>query len=136
MPKRKGDPDSVHLALFPEARAADAALEQDFAVLVAWRERVTAALEPFRAAKHKSVDAAVTVHAPAAEHAVLANYADELADLFIVSAVALADAGGAQVHAVDVAEHPGPRCERCWKHYERLAAKPPDVCERCAEALS
>jgi isoleucyl-tRNA synthetase len=133
MPKRNGDPDSVHLALFPAVRAADIALEQDFAVLVAWRDRVTAALEPFRAAKHKSVDAAVTLHAPVGERVVLAKYGDELVDLFIVSAVALADASGEP--RVDVAEHAGPRCERCWKHYDRLAANPPDVCERCAEAL-
>src|SRR5262249_14556172 len=63
MPKRKADPTSVHLALFPEARAADANIVREFDELLAWRERVTKALEPFRAAKNKSVDAKVTLQA-------------------------------------------------------------------------
>jgi isoleucyl-tRNA synthetase len=133
MPKRAGDPDSVHIAVFPDVRAPDEAVLRDFDIVLAWRERVTRALEPFRAAKHKSVDAAVVLHAPAAEHAVLARYAGELADLFIVSAVTLVE--GAEA-SVEVAEHPGPRCERCWKHFDRLAREPADVCERCASALA
>ena len=130
LPKRQGDPDSVHLAVFPAARAADEALEHDFAVLLAWRERATKALEPFRAEKRRSVDAKLTLRA-GGDRAVLERYQAELADLFIVSAVAIADGPD----TIEVAEHTGPRCERCWKHYERLAAEPPDVCERCAEAL-
>ena len=135
MPRRAGDPDSVHLATYPEVRPtgdADAALVADFAVLIAWRERVTKELEPFRAAKHKSVDARVTLHPSAKDRAVLERYAGELADLFIVSAVEIGDSGD----TVDVVAHTGPRCERCWKHFERLAAEPDDVCERCAAALT
>jgi hypothetical protein len=56
---------------------------------------------------------------------------DELADLFIVSGVAITKGDG----TVSVEAHPGPRCERCWKHFDALAADPPDVCARCAEAL-
>jgi predicted amidophosphoribosyltransferase len=37
--------------------------------------------------------------------------------------------------SVQVTEHLGPKCARCWKHYEQLAKDPNDVCERCAEAL-
>jgi isoleucyl-tRNA synthetase len=132
MPKRAGDPSSVHLATFSEAGASDAALVADFAVVLAWRERVTKALEPFRAQKRKSVDAMVTLHANAADRAVLARYADELADVFIVSTVTVSDGDG----SVTVADHAGPRCERCWKHYDHLAAEPNDVCERCAAALA
>ena len=136
LPRRAGDPDSVHLATYPEVRPtgeADAALVADFAVLIAWRERVTKALEPFRAAKHKSVDARVTLHPPDADRAVLARYAGELADLFIVSEALL---GAEGTEPVDVMEHAGPRCERCWKHFDALAAEPSDVCERCASALA
>ena len=131
LPKQLGDPDSVHLAVFPAAQAADERLAADFAVLLAWRERVTKALEPFRAQKNKSVDAAVTVRAGAPDREVLARYRSELADLFIVSAVELTDGDG----TVTVAAHPGPRCERCWKHFDSLAPEPNDVCTRCAEAL-
>jgi isoleucyl-tRNA synthetase len=136
MPKRQGDPASVHIALFPEGpkveASAPAELVKDFEVLLAWRERVTKELEPFRAQKHKSVDAAVTLGASPADRVVLTRYAGELADLFIVSAVTIAEGNG----TVTVVEHPGPRCERCWKHFDKLAADPNDVCERCAAALA
>ena len=132
LPKRAGDPDSVHIAEFPAVLPAIDDLAADFAVLLGWRERVTRALEPFRAAKHKSVDAGVTLHAPAAESGVLERYLAELPDLFIVSSVEIAAAGEA---SVVVHEHTGPRCERCWKHYAQLATEPNDVCERCALAL-
>ena len=136
LPKRAGDPDSVHLAEFPAVREPDAAITADFAVLLAWRERVTKALEPFRAAKHKSVDARVTLHPGAADREVLARYAGELADLFIVSGVVLGAPGQGAEGAVDVAEHAGARCARCWKRFDALAPEPDDVCVRCAAALS
>ncbi|HEY4243863.1 MAG TPA: isoleucine--tRNA ligase [Kofleriaceae bacterium] len=135
LPKRAGDPDSVHLAAFPEVSTdhVDAGpLGTDFAVLLQWRARVTKELEPFRAAGHKSVDARVTLNPSAADRAVLERFLPELADLFIVSGVTLGN--GAEGTAV-VSEHEGLRCERCWKRYDHLAAEPNDVCERCAAAL-
>jgi isoleucyl-tRNA synthetase len=137
MPRRDGDPDSVHLAEFPptvdDADAVDVLLQ--FTKLLAWRDRVNKALEPFRAAGNKSTDARVTlVHAPS--DPALTAYRDELADLFIVSEVRLETAAaGATTEDVRVELHTGPRCERCRKHFEALAADPNDVCERCAEAL-
>ncbi|NVB82398.1 MAG: isoleucine--tRNA ligase [Kofleriaceae bacterium] len=130
MPKRKGDPDSVHLALFPTANPVDETIVKDLGTLLTWRERVTKALEPFRAAKNKSVDARVTLSA-GADRPTLEKYQAELADLFIVSAVQIA----AGEDTVSVEAHTGPRCERCWKHYDALAADPADVCVRCAAAL-
>jgi rRNA maturation endonuclease Nob1 len=52
----------------------------------------------------------------------------------IVSAVDLVEGPGEA--RVEVAEHGGLRCERCWKWYAALAAEPNDVCERCADALA
>jgi isoleucyl-tRNA synthetase len=149
MPKRKGDPESVHVALFPKpARPEDATPDRgqqrvraaggdqfilaDYGTVLAWRERVTKALEPFRAEKRRSVDAHVTLRVGNdAERTALARYAGELADVFIVSTVVVEPGDD----TVAVAPHTGPRCERCWKHYDKLAADPNDVCERCAEAL-
>jgi isoleucyl-tRNA synthetase len=133
MPRRAGDPDSVHLAEFPpavdDAEAVDILLQ--YAKLLAWRERVNKALEPFRAAGNKSTDARVTLQHPANDP-LLTAYHDELADLFIVSEVQLTT-GAAEDVKVEL--HTGPRCERCRKHFAALAADPNDVCERCAEAL-
>ncbi len=134
LPRRPGDPDSVHLATYPEgaALAEDDELAKDFAVLLGWRDRVNKELEAFRAAKHKSLDAQVTLVAQADIH-VLMRYADELADLFIVSAVELTEG---PTPSVVVAEHGGAHCARCWKWFAELAAEPDDVCDRCATALT
>jgi isoleucyl-tRNA synthetase len=133
MPHRAGDPDSVHLAEFPpwvdDAEAVDVLLQFD--KLLAWRERVNRALEPFRAAGNKSTDARVVLRHPPGDP-LLSAYGDELADLFIVSEVQL-ETGHTEDIAVDL--HPGARCERCRKRFATLAADPNDVCERCAEAL-
>jgi isoleucyl-tRNA synthetase len=135
MPRRVGDPDSVHLAEFPpsvdDTEAVDVLLQFD--KLLGWRERVTRALEPFRAGGQKSTDARVTLRHPA-EDPLLTAYRDELADLFIVSDVQL-EVAPPGIEDVRVELHPGPRCERCRKHFDALAAEPNDVCERCAEAL-
>jgi len=132
MPRKQGDPESVHMARFPEAAdtAGSAELVIEFGKLLGYREKVTKALEPFRAEKRKSVDARVTI---ASDDLVLRTYADELADLFIVSDVRLT-AGTTGEVTVEV--HEGPKCERCWKHFDKLAADPADVCERCATALA
>jgi isoleucyl-tRNA synthetase len=136
MPRLAGDPDSVHIAAFPDAQPAldvrTATRITAFQHALAWRERVTKAVEPFRAQKKKSVDASVVLRvADNAEREALTTLSEELADLFIVSNVELASGD----NTVDVTEHTGPRCERCWKHYDHLAADPADVCDRCATAL-
>ncbi|HEY1554203.1 MAG TPA: isoleucine--tRNA ligase [Kofleriaceae bacterium] len=149
LPKRAGDPDSVHLARFPApSRPEDVTPDRgrqhvrgsgpdfwilgEFSTVLQWRERVTKALEPFRAEKRRSVDARVTLRASNdAERTTLLRFTDQLADLFIVSSVTLETGDD----TVEVTPHPGPRCERCWKHFDRLAADPSDVCERCANAL-
>jgi hypothetical protein len=123
------------MATYPEgaALAEDDEEHVAFRALLAWRERVTKALEPFRAAKHKSLDARVRLVGPANEIHALTQNQDELVDLFIVSAVEVVDEAGEP--RVEVEEHGGVRCERCWKWYEALAAEPNDVCDRCAGAL-
>ena len=142
LPRRAGDPDSVHLATFPEGQPLDTGfgkeLAERFATLLAYRERVQRALEPFRAAKHKSLDAQVTIHPAPADRAVLEAAAAELPDFLEVSVVTLAaevdttlGAGGEPVVIVD--EAPGTRCARCWKIVPVLAPASA-VCARCALA--
>jgi isoleucyl-tRNA synthetase len=135
LPRKAGDPDSVHLAPFPTglARAAQEAeaLWTGWDQLLALRGVVTKELEPFRAQKHKSTDARIEVGADRAALAALGVTEDDLAELFVVSAVTIRQAPGCAVH-----DHGGLRCERCWKWFPALAAEPNDVCVRCAGALA
>jgi isoleucyl-tRNA synthetase len=139
MPRRKGDPDSVHLALLDAGAewADDDPLRAAYARMRSWRDKVNSALEEFRAAKHKSVDATVTLRPrDPADAAVLTDMLGELAEWFIVSGVDLKNAAAESTEPeVSVAEHGGKRCERCWKWYLQLADDPDDVCQRCAAAL-
>ena len=134
LPKRKGDSWSVHLATLPPVVTVDDSLERDFAILRNYRELVTKEMEAFRAAKHKSADAAIVLHPLAADRAALERHAAELADLFIVSSVTLGT--DALAASAEVAQHPGLRCDRCWKYYDVLATEPNDICTRCATAVS
>ena len=139
LPRRAGDPDSVHMAIL-DAGAEWAETDPrraHFDRLRRWRDRVNLELEPFRAQKHKSVDAHVTLRPRDPEDAkALWETLAELPEWLIVSGVAMPDATTAGTGPeVEVREHGGKRCERCWKWYEYLATDPDDVCERCADAL-
>ena len=58
---------------------------------------------------------------------------EALADLFIVSDVALREGDGFEAKVLPA---PGGKCERCWNYRELgTVAGHPDVCERCAEVL-
>jgi isoleucyl-tRNA synthetase len=136
---------SVHVTLFPEKEPWDDAL------LIRWRqgplavrEEVLKRLEQARGAKQigSSLDAEVAVAAPARLLATLKDYEADgprfpgnLANLFIVSKVSLAEADGDLTVAVDRAR--GAKCERCWTYSENVgrAAVHSGVCERCAAVL-
>ncbi len=139
MPHLPGDPDSVHLTSFPQADGSrvDAALGARFESMLTVRSAVTQALEPFRASKHHSLDAAVTVRVPPDLRADLDACADLLHDYFIVSSVALEDAPGDEVEVV-VTEHGGAKCQRCWKrtHDPKTVGDSQTVCGRCAAVLA
>jgi isoleucyl-tRNA synthetase len=135
VPKRPGDPASVHLALLPEGSplGEDDPLERRFALLLRYRDRALKALEPFRAEKHHPLDARVTIRPAPADRATLEGYLSGLPDLLVVSAVALGpDVGADAEPQVSVEPAPGSRCARCWKY--TLTDGP--VCARCAAVLA
>jgi isoleucyl-tRNA synthetase len=134
---------SVHLAVFPVRESPDDAVLARWSTLLDVRAAVTKALEEARSAKvcASSLEAAVTVRAPAETLAALRRHEDEsrvfpgnLANLFIVSKVELVEAPSV---SVEVARAPGAKCERCWTFSEKVGHLPvhPAVCERCASVL-
>jgi len=144
LPGRQGE--SVHRQRFPEVQPAEASVLERWSVLLEARETVLKALEEARAAKQiaASLEARVILRGPAAvlsplrtHEAASTVFPGNLANLFIVSRVDLAEADGTSALTVTVERAPGSKCERCWTYSEnvgRLAAHPA-VCERCAAVL-
>jgi isoleucyl-tRNA synthetase len=133
LPRRDGDPDSVHLAHLPDGAHLEEGdpLAARWEVLLRYREHTLKAMEPFRAAKHHPLDAQVTVRPLTTDRAVLESYKEHLADLFVVSRVVLDQSVDGEAPLIAVEQAPGHRCERCWKFT-------PDtpICARCREALA
>jgi isoleucyl-tRNA synthetase len=150
LPHVAGEPESVHMALFPTAEEFEQALDPDRAKnwdrLLAVREEVLKALEPLRAAKTISanLEARVTLVAPGELAALLQKYRAYLPALFIVSQVELETGTGngaasAGIEGLEVrAERAhGKKCERCWNYSTHVGenADYPTFCERCVAAL-
>jgi isoleucyl-tRNA synthetase len=142
--------ESVHLTLFPrfETSLLDPGLEERFERLLSVRADVSKALELARNEKRigHSLDARVTIDAPAGPwRDLLLDYREELAMLFIVSQVELAEelAGGVDGDSVKglkvrIEKASGEKCERCWNYSESVGRNDahPTVCHRCREAIS
>jgi isoleucyl-tRNA synthetase len=111
------------------------------------RADVSKALELARVAKTVglSLDAAVTIAAPAELLGFLREYEAELPGIFIVSKVVLTDEIQGECWAsenieglkVQVTAAPGDKCERCWCYSEQLGtdADHPVICPKCTAAV-
>jgi isoleucyl-tRNA synthetase len=150
LPHAPRDPESVHMARFPEAKEFESALDetraQNWERLLRVREEVLKALEPLRAAKtiSASLEARVQLSASGPLAALLREYATHLAPLFIVSQVELTSSNGdgapttgVEGLQIQVGRAPGKKCERCWNYSVHVGESPkyPTVCERCTAAL-
>ena len=106
------------------------------------RDDVLGALEAARAAKTigKSLEAKVSLHCDGELYDFLASVMDELAPVFIVSAVSLERGGEGSFKgaveglSVTVAHADGAHCPRCWAYSGTVGsdAKHPELCARCA----
>jgi isoleucyl-tRNA synthetase len=145
LPRRPGDPDSVHLGDFPAVpRAADdEALAGRWTRLQQVRSQAARALEAARQLGKigGSLEARVRLSADGETRALLQRYREELASLLIVSHVELDEgpegeilgSGAAPDLRVEVRRALGRRCERCWNYAESVGsgADFPSLCHRC-----
>ncbi len=153
LPKTKTEPESVHIALWPEVRTdfIDETLAARWERLLAVREQVSKALEEARARKEigTSLEAKVVLTASPGIGKFLMEYLPDLAGIFIVSEVELrqgADAASSlsftgdnpDLVQVSVERAGGGKCERCWVYSEELGAIPdyPALCPRCSSVVS
>jgi isoleucyl-tRNA synthetase len=140
---------SVHLAAFPvlQPELKDDTLVERWERIMRVRAEVSKALEVARVAKTigHSLDARVTIVAPADLLAFLREYQDDLPGILIVSQVVLADDAPGEPWSsenieglrVGVTAAAGAKCERCWCYSEQLGsvAEHPAICPKCTAAV-
>jgi len=151
LPRLKGRPESVHLALFfsgeeitgsiSSAQGLDL-VRSDWEALMGVRSEVLKALEEARNSKliGGSLEAKVSLSAPQALLPVLDRRRADLRYAFIVSEVEFHEPPGGDGTAalrVQVTKAPGRKCERCWNYSIHVGENPeyPTICERCTQAL-
>jgi isoleucyl-tRNA synthetase len=140
---------SVHLAAFPalQPELKDDKLVERWERIMLVRAEASKALEQARVAKTigHSLDAGMTIVAPAELLAFLHQYLVELPSIFIVSKVELAEEASGELWASDnieglrvrVTAAPGAKCERCWCYSEQLGqdGDHPGICPKCTTAV-
>jgi isoleucyl-tRNA synthetase len=155
LPKAKGDPESVHMALFPDPVALASGILtpeiRKWERLAQVRSAVLSALEEARSAKTigGGLEAKVRLHAnseaPGLQE-LLAERRGLLPAMFIVSQVVVeptAISGAAQSEtlpalSIKIERAEGKKCDRCWNYSTHVGknSRYPTVCERCTEALA
>ncbi|MDS1029608.1 isoleucine--tRNA ligase [Bacillota bacterium LX-D] len=152
IPKSAESPISVQLAGWPEVNEnyLDEKLESKWDKLIALREEVAKVLEVARQDKvlGNSLNAKVNLYLAKDWYDFLSPLENELAAIFIVSAVELrtfAEAPQEAVAAMEldgikllVSTAPGEKCERCWTYSTTVGqnAQHPTICTRCAEVIN
>jgi isoleucyl-tRNA synthetase len=142
VPAFEGKDPSVHLGEFPGPtdwlESAPAGFVADMERLLGVREKALKELEKARESKliGNSLEARVTLKAPAADAAFLEARQAGLAALFIVSQVVIEKADGDEL-AIEVAKAEGAKCERCWNYSTHVGTSPdhPTFCARCEKAV-
>jgi isoleucyl-tRNA synthetase len=146
-PRRAGEPESIHMAMFPKPEdllsRPDPAMEARWRPRMDIREAVLKALEEARNRKEitASLEARVTLGVGSAFFEELRGYSEGLPALFIVSQVELEQSPDRKQEAtalqVRIVKADGTKCERCWNYSTHVGenAEWPTVCERCVRAL-
>ena len=148
MPPMLSRPESVHLALLPNAnditgeirdREQATQVRADWDYLFTVRELALRELEALRNDKtiKANLEARVIIRASGDDYKRLALYADKLAAFFVVSQVEVRSGEAGSPIAFGVGKAEGVKCERCWNFSTHVGedAKYPTVCERCSANL-
>ncbi len=134
------DCESVFLNEIPQSLGypTDSALLEKWDRLYEVRVNVNKALEEKRAAKEigSSLEAAITLTCQGELYEFLTDLQGELATLFIVSNVTLAEGDTSEL-TVQVAKAGGEKCERCWTYSDTVGKSDahPTLCSRCAASI-
>jgi len=152
LPKAAGEPESVHIALFPQETELRSGIPGDRAntweLLGKVRGEVLKALESARNDKkliNSGLEAKVLLNADLELKAKLKHYLPVLPTLFIVSQVDFISAGTGEFRSeavpgleVTVQRADGKKCERCWNYSTHVGEnlRYPTICERCSEAIA
>jgi isoleucyl-tRNA synthetase len=134
--KTFGSSESIFFETFSDLGTPDAALLAKWSRIREIRDTANKDIEAVRAEGKvgASLQANITVTAPAADHALLASLGNDLKFVFITSKVTL-QAGDAL--AVQVAVSEATKCERCWHYSDDVGhdADHPTLCGRCTSNL-
>ncbi|HSB21876.1 MAG TPA: isoleucine--tRNA ligase [Burkholderiaceae bacterium] len=116
--------------------APDGALLAKWARIREIRDIANKEIENLRAAGQvgSSLQAALTLHAPPDDAALLTALGDALKFVFITSAARVVPADALRV---DVVPSTSPKCERCWHYRDDVGSDPahPTICGRCVSNL-
>ncbi|MBN1271773.1 MAG: isoleucine--tRNA ligase [Candidatus Aminicenantes bacterium] len=140
MPGFKEKEESVHLELFPsfKKRWQEDADFKEWEKLYGIRELVLKELEKAREEKliGNSLEARVRLRPSDEEKNLLKMFADELADLCIVSFIEILT-GSSPSLVIEVHREKFQKCQRCWKYLESVgkSAKHPELCRRCEDVV-
>ncbi len=133
----------------PEEHYVDDKLEARWDRIIAMRGETAKVLEALRRDKKigHSLDAGVTLYAEPQLYEFLSGYKKDLAFIFIVSSVEIAQEADAPADAytseavkglrIAAGQARGVKCSRCWMYSETVGAVKdhPGICGRCAGNL-
>jgi isoleucyl-tRNA synthetase len=135
-----GTSESIFMETFSDFGAANTA--QNIELLAKWgrireiRDLVNKDIENLRTAGQvgASLQAEITLTAPAADHALLASLGTDIKFVFITSKVTLQTG---DTLAVQVTASQATKCERCWHYADDVGsdAAHPTICGRCVSNL-
>lgn len=150
LPNFPGEPESVHMKLFPEEgwlrSNLDAKAKTEWEKLHALRAVALQALERARSQKfiNGSLEAKIRLRSKGPYLELLEKHAKDLPGLFIVSQVEVLPFDGPvqgqqpEPFHLEILRGEGAKCERCWNYSTHVGenTRYPGVCERCSRALA